>query len=83
MVNILCCTTDLNNCRLQDYIMSKIESYSERMQCGDHYMEKRDILCNEYRKVESVLFDLFVKMIQSLATQLLITQFSNSTYQEY
>ncbi|RCN46442.1 GDSL-like protein [Ancylostoma caninum] len=23
----------------------------ERMQCGDHYMEKRDILCNEYRKV--------------------------------
>ncbi|EPB68872.1 hypothetical protein ANCCEY_12036 [Ancylostoma ceylanicum] len=23
----------------------------KRMQCGDHYMEKRDILCNEYRKV--------------------------------
>ncbi|CAJ0589785.1 unnamed protein product [Cylicocyclus nassatus] len=23
----------------------------KRLQCGDHYMEKRDILCGEYRKV--------------------------------
>ncbi|KAK6755494.1 hypothetical protein RB195_014081 [Necator americanus] len=23
----------------------------KRMQCGDHYMEKRDVLCDEYRKV--------------------------------